>query len=218
MSYLVNSMDQEIAGRYLLLDSAAKIWKTAHDTYSQVGNAAQCYELRQKLHSTKQLELTLSQYYNKMCTMWQQLDFLRTFTATCDVDTTAFRKWEDGLRVFDFLAGLNIEFDQIRANILNRDLLPTLEQAYVIFAAEDTRWTAMITPVTQEQSALLSSSQPTSRGNSFRSSGVTSDRPPIKCDHCGKEWHTKDRCWKLHGRLTNTRGLGRGGSNRSNNA
>ncbi|XP_043717647.1 uncharacterized protein LOC122665558 [Telopea speciosissima] len=190
MSYLVNSMDQEIAERYLLLDPAGKIWRTAHDTYSQVGNAAQCYELRQKLHSAKQLELTLSQYYNKMCMMRQQLDFLGTFTATCD----------------------------IRANILNRDPLPTLEQAYAILAAEDTRQTAMITPVTQERSALLSSSQPTSRGNSSRSSGVTSDCPPIKCDHHGKEWHTKDHCWKLHGGPVDTSGCGRGGSNRSNNA
>lgn len=37
------------------------------------------------------------------------------------------------------------------------------------------------------------------------------DKDQLKCDHCGRTRHTRDTCWKLHGRPTRVRG-GRGGS------
>ncbi|XP_043720761.1 uncharacterized protein LOC122668236 [Telopea speciosissima] len=185
-----------------LLDTAAKIWKTANDTYSQIGNTAQCYELRQMIHVTKQQELSLSQYYSKLRGMWQQLDFYGPFTAICDVDATAFKKWEEGLRVCDFLVCLNMEYDQIRATVLNRDPFTTLEQAYPMVQSEESRRTSMVHPVTQERSALLTSSYQTSYGVPPRttSNRSTVDRSPVKCDFCDKEQHTREKCWKLHGR------------------
>ncbi len=59
MSWLINSMQPQIARRYLLLDSATNIWNVVSHTYSQVGNDAQVYELRNKVHGTKQVRLLL---------------------------------------------------------------------------------------------------------------------------------------------------------------
>ncbi len=60
MSWLINSMQPHIAHRYLLLDSAATIWSVVFQTYSQVGNDAQVYELRNKARDLKQGELIIA--------------------------------------------------------------------------------------------------------------------------------------------------------------
>ena len=111
MAYLVNSMIDSIARGYLFLDIAAKIWEAAKDTYSQVGNDAQIYELQQKIHETKQRELSLSQYYSELRSLWHELDFYDDFHPTNPLDAAAFRKRVDKFRVFEFLAGLNMEYD-----------------------------------------------------------------------------------------------------------
>ncbi|GAV72052.1 UBN2_3 domain-containing protein, partial [Cephalotus follicularis] len=49
MSYLTSSMDLGISRGYMLLDTAAVIWKTAETTYSHVGSKAQRYEIRKKI-------------------------------------------------------------------------------------------------------------------------------------------------------------------------
>ena len=35
-------------------------------------------------------------------------------------------------RVYDFLAGLNLEYDQIRVQVLGRSPFPTLHEAYAL--------------------------------------------------------------------------------------
>ena len=53
MSWLINSMQLQISRGYLLLNTAQKIWSAVSQTYSQVGNDAQIYELRNKVHGTR---------------------------------------------------------------------------------------------------------------------------------------------------------------------
>lgn len=154
MAYLVNSMTDSIARGYLFLDTAAKIWEAAKETYSQVGNDAQIYELQQKIHETKQRELSLSQYYSKLRSLWHELDFYDDFHPTNPLDAAAFQKRVEKFRVFEFLAGLNMEYDQIRAQILCRVPFPTLEQSYSMIHLEEKRRNTMHQPAVPERSAL----------------------------------------------------------------
>ncbi|KAL3523021.1 hypothetical protein ACH5RR_015855 [Cinchona calisaya] len=111
MSWLINSMQPQIARAYLLLDTAAKIWNVASLTYSQMGNDAQIYELRNKVHGTKQGETTISQYFSELCGLWQELDYYQDFQADCVGDALKFQKLVEKERIYDFLAGLNNEYD-----------------------------------------------------------------------------------------------------------
>jgi hypothetical protein len=43
-------MQPHIVRGYLLFNTAAKIWNAASQTYSQIGNDAQIYELRNKVY------------------------------------------------------------------------------------------------------------------------------------------------------------------------
>ena len=79
MTWLINSMQPHISRTYLLLDTAAKIWNTVTLTYSRVGNDAQIYEIRNKVHGLKQGEMTISQYFSKLNGLWQELDYYQDF-------------------------------------------------------------------------------------------------------------------------------------------
>ncbi|GAV69859.1 UBN2_3 domain-containing protein [Cephalotus follicularis] len=207
MSWLINSMQAHIAHSILLLDSANKIWSSAAHTYSQTGNYVRVYDLKKRVHDTIQGEITVAQYFAELNTLWQELDFYQDFRPECPVDTTKFQKWVDKECVFDFLARLTLEYDQTRSQILGRDPFPSLRQAYAYVQKEESRRIAMMLSNTQDRSALVA--------NLTQKAKETMDRDQIKCDHCGKTRHTKETCWKLHGRPIRGRGGKRMGPPRS---
>ena len=113
VALFINSIQPQIARTYLLLDTATKIWDATTLTYSQVGNDAQTFEIRNKVHGTKQGKMTISQYFSKLCGLWQELDYYQDFQADCTKDAVKFWKVVEKEWVYDFLAGLNNETDQI---------------------------------------------------------------------------------------------------------
>ncbi|XP_058002238.1 uncharacterized protein LOC131179411 [Hevea brasiliensis] len=121
MSWLINSMQPHIAYEYLLLNIAAAIWSAVSQTYSQVGNDAQVYELQNK-----------------------EVDFYQNFQASCPEDAVKFQKLVEKERIYDFLTGLNMGYDQIRVPVLGKNPLPTLRQTYSYVQHEKSRRSAMI--------------------------------------------------------------------------
>ncbi|KAA0050709.1 Beta-galactosidase [Cucumis melo var. makuwa] len=85
-------------------------------------------------------------------------------------DSTQYAKLEEADPVYDFLAGLNPKFDNDRTNAMGVLTTPTIDSA--VFSAR--------------------SSNHDGDKNNGKSIPV--------CEHCNKQWHTKDQCWKLHGR------------------
>ncbi len=75
MSWLIDSIQPQIAHGYLLLNSATGIWNVVSQAYSQVGNDAQVYEQRNKVHGTKQGDMTITQYFAELSGLWQELDY-----------------------------------------------------------------------------------------------------------------------------------------------
>ena len=55
----------------------------------------------------------------------------------CSKDATIYQEFLEKERLFDFLAGLNGEFDQVRVRILGRDPLPSLNEAFSIVRGEE---------------------------------------------------------------------------------
>ncbi|XP_058181030.1 uncharacterized protein LOC131299488 [Rhododendron vialii] len=127
-------------------------------------------------------------------------------------------------RVYEFLAGLDLELDPIRVQVLGRVPFPSLGEAYSIVQQEESRRGAMLHPPISDRSALVvtpqghfvSDSGPILQGGkslSGTSSGPL-DRVSFQCDYCHNIGHSKDFCWKLHGKPSRGRGGGRGGHSR----
>lgn len=100
-------------------------------------------------------------------------------------------------RVYEFLMGLDEVFNTIKTQILSTKPMPNLGMAYNL-VAEDER-----------QRLILSSRRTTIDGAAFQiqwqrnnDSGDKSrdhDKPPPRCDNCGKLWHTIENCYEIIG-------------------
>ena len=64
--WLLNSMQPEMAKTFLFLSTAKEIWDAVTHTYSKLGDATQAFELMNKIHATKQRDLTVTTYYNTL--------------------------------------------------------------------------------------------------------------------------------------------------------
>ena len=84
-------MKPQIARVYVLLDTAYKIWSAVSQNYSQVGNDVQVNELWNKVHETKQGEMTIAQYFAKLSGLWQELDYYQDFQVICPEHMLSFR-------------------------------------------------------------------------------------------------------------------------------
>ncbi|KAF7812791.1 ankyrin repeat domain-containing protein 2b [Senna tora] len=62
----INTMLPKISKPYLFLKTTKEIWTTVKQTYSRKGNDVQIFEIKNKIHSTKQKELTMTDYYSEL--------------------------------------------------------------------------------------------------------------------------------------------------------
>lgn len=79
MSWLWNSMTPEVCGPYMFLNTSKEIWEAVTQTYSKVKDAALIYEIKTKLSTTKQGNLSTIEYFNLMKGFWLELDYYQDF-------------------------------------------------------------------------------------------------------------------------------------------
>ena len=60
MSWLVNSMEANLGMTYLVLPSAHAIWSAVNETYSDLGNAGQLFDIKTRLRKAKQGEKSVT--------------------------------------------------------------------------------------------------------------------------------------------------------------
>lgn len=68
--------------------------------------------------------------------LWEKLDHY-TNRPSCTKDATTYKKHVEEIHVFEFLAGLNLEYEQVRVLILNMHLPPSLDEVYAYVHQEE---------------------------------------------------------------------------------
>jgi hypothetical protein len=53
----------------------------------------------------------------------------------CSDDVVILKNYAERERIFEFLAGLNIEFDRMRVQILGKESLPSLNKVFSVIRA-----------------------------------------------------------------------------------
>ncbi|KAI6683703.1 hypothetical protein NL676_029616 [Syzygium grande] len=154
MSWLWNSMELAISNTCMFLSTAKEIWDSIQRTYSKACDAAQVYEIKVKTSGTKQGGKTVTEYANSLQNLWQELDHYRVLQMWCPEDAAILKNLIEKDRVYDFLAELNSEFDQVRIQILGKEEVPSLEETISLIRAEESRRSVMLEPQTVEGSAL----------------------------------------------------------------
>jgi len=197
MSWLWNSMTPEISDTCMFLSTAKEIWEAVRQTYSKVQDAAQVYEVKLRAAATKQGTSTVTEYANILQSLWQQLDHYRCIKMKCKKDAAMLKKVTEQDRVYDFLAGLNVEFDPVRVQILSKEEVLSLNTVISIVRAEESRRNVMIQSVPVDGSAMVTNTgkilkQEQPGNESGKLDGVKISN--LWCTYCKKPRHTKDRC------------------------
>ena len=113
MAWLWNSMTPEISYTCMFLATAKDIWDAIQQTYSKARDVAQVYEVKVKTIAAKQESKTVTEYANQLKTLWLELDHYRVIKTKCTEDAAILKDFIEQDRVYDFLVGLNPEFDQV---------------------------------------------------------------------------------------------------------
>ena len=210
MSWLINSMNNEIGENFLLYSTAKEIWDAAKETYSSSENTSELFEVESHLHDLRQGESSVTIYFNTLSRYWQQLDLFEVHHWKCTEDESQYKKIVEKKRVFQFLLGLNKDLDDVRGRVLSTRPLPTIREAFSEVRREESRKRVMMGPSNTNQSAdgsaLAVRGAPNSE-SALAARGASqpfSDSKPRRgrpwCEHCHKPGHFKETCWKIHGK------------------
>ncbi|XP_071719068.1 uncharacterized protein [Rutidosis leptorrhynchoides] len=179
--WLVNSMEKEIKMSVKYAITARDIWTDLQERFDKE-NAPRAYELRRSVSMIHQDNQTISAYYTKLRTIWDEIASVSPIpTCTCNACTCelskSIGKMRDKERLYNFLMGLNDEYNGIRSQILSSDPLPSVMAAFHLVNQDEQQRIIVRIGTGDEQE----------RGD---------DKI---CTYCQKTGHTIDGCFEIVG-------------------
>ncbi|KAH9754441.1 hypothetical protein KPL71_015444 [Citrus sinensis] len=186
--WLLISMSPEIMKRYLRIPIAYEIWDALSKAFYNGSDELQVFTLNQKAFSIKQNGQPLSKFYGELIKIFRELDHRDKVVMKDPEDVVIYRRSVERLRVHIFLAGLDEEFDQVRGEILRKDIITDLEECYSLIRREDVRQSKLNKKVDSETSAMIARQQPQRK---------LVDKSSLNCTHCRKKGHTKEQCFEI---------------------
>ncbi|KAE8723689.1 hypothetical protein F3Y22_tig00012036pilonHSYRG00007 [Hibiscus syriacus] len=127
------------------------------------------------------------------------------------LEHTKFMSHLNKERLYEFLAGLNRDLDEVRGYILGRTPLPTIGEAFTAVRREENHRRVMMgdskepKPVTNyghsptESSALVSRDPQSQKIRAENDSKLSRSRDRLWCNYYNRTGHTKEKCFKLQG-------------------
>lgn len=189
LSILQSSLAPSILEAYSYCESAKALWSTLNKIYGNLSNLSRVFEIKRAINNLSQEEAEFTAHLGKFRALWSELEMLRP--QSIDPDVLNERREQD--KVFGLLLTLSPTFNALIKHILRSEKLPTLEEvcaqvqkeegSHGLFEAKETLTFA---------SHAEGGSQPNKAGYK------KADRRGVKCEHCKRDGHTKERCWVLN--------------------
>lgn len=167
-------------------------------------------DVLQELHSMRQGDRSLSQFFTEMKILWDEFKFLcPTPTCSCNVPCTcALSKFINNFKqteyVICFLKCLNESFYDVRTQILIMDPLPSISKRFAL-ALQQERPPTSSSQESATFAATSNSSSSQGRGNGYqgnnyqwRGHGRGGPRPLMLCTHCNRTNHTVENYYIKH--------------------
>ena len=124
--------------------TAKALWDNIIQMYSDLGNQSQIYELQLKLGDICRGENLITKYFNMLRGLWQDLDLFNDYEWKNTDDCNYFKKMVENSRIFNFLARLNVEFDEVRGRIIGWQPLPSLGEVFSEVCREESQRNVML--------------------------------------------------------------------------
>nr|KYP34084.1 hypothetical protein KK1_045003 [Cajanus cajan] len=199
MTWMWHSMIPAISRNYVFHSSATEIWDDLQSTFSLKKDFAACYDIESRIFNTKQGSLSVSEYHGILNGLWIELDQYQTIKM-CKTDAAAHGEAMERGRIFKFLHGLNHEYDPIRVQILGREKLPSLSEVFFMVRGEETRRVVMLDGGISNTGSAMTTGKGVHKGANVGGKSFEKSNRGDYCSYCRRSGHTKETCFKLHGR------------------
>ena len=68
---------------------------------------------------------------------WQEVDYYQNIQMKCSKDSAMLQNFVERERIFEFLARLNVEFDQVLVQVLRKEVLPSINEVFSIICVKE---------------------------------------------------------------------------------
>ena len=119
-------MESKISRTYLFYKTTKEAWDAVQEIYSDLENTTQCFEIRSDIRTTRQGNMNVTEYYNTLLELWQEMDLFYDPSWECTTNSLTYGKMLEKERIFYFLQGLNSDLDEVRGRLLGVKPLPSL--------------------------------------------------------------------------------------------
>jgi hypothetical protein len=109
MSWILNSMEQNLAEIFSYSASAYDFWNVIRDIYGNQSNAAQIFQIHREIANLHQDNKPFVQLLGNLKSLWNELEIYHPHT--CDAAVLRRRKEED--IIFQLLASLSSDFKDL---------------------------------------------------------------------------------------------------------
>ncbi|XP_074352095.1 uncharacterized protein LOC141691257 [Apium graveolens] len=142
ISWIHNNISDSIKECILFVNSVAKIWKSLEQRF-QVINGSRKYKLNREIFSLKHNGSSLVEYYTTISTIWEELEdmnvypVIRTMSGDIQVILKALDVQKQEAKLFQFLNGLDENYNSQRSQILMMSLLPSVKVMCSVIQQEE---------------------------------------------------------------------------------
>ena len=130
-------MNEDINSNYMCYSTAKELQDNVNQMYSDLGNQSQVYELTLKLGEIRQKEESVTKYFSSLKHLWQDLDMFKDYEWKSIDDANHYKQTVEAHRIYKFLVGLNVEFDEVREQIIGRVPLPKISRVFAEVRKEE---------------------------------------------------------------------------------
>lgn len=162
ISWLHGSTTEAVKTSVLYLNTSRDIWVQLESRF-KVTHGTRKYKLSKEMYDTKQNGAPINDYYTNMRALWEELDALNhlppitTLTTEINEFVQAMNKQQDEQRLFQFLNGVDEDFNHERSQLLMRAPLPSVEEACSSLMQEEAQREVLnISKLSLESSAMYS--------------------------------------------------------------
>lgn len=144
--WLTTAMEKGIRDSVKYANTAAQIWNDLHERFGKK-SSPRAYELKQKIAATHQDGNSVSVYYTKLRTLWDEISSILPFPkcsckdCSCEIGKQLV-EFQEKERLYQFLMGLDSQFSVIKTQILATKPIPSMGVVYHL-VAEDERQRAL---------------------------------------------------------------------------
>ena len=191
IAWILNSVSKEISASVIFGDSTREIWLNLKDPLQQ-RNGLRIFQLRRELMNLVQDQNSISVYFTKLKTIWEELSNYRP-VCTCGGVKNLSSHYQMEY-IMSFLMRLNDSFAQVRGQLLLIDPLPSINKVFSLISQEEHQ-KKIGSHINAGSDSAGTMAFAVKTDNSKASKGYKEhkkDRP--FCTHCNFHGHPIDKC------------------------